>query len=213
MLLIIFNILFYLIVCVNTAPLCKDFTNFCYRCNILTNLCAKCIYSEFLVPDEKGGCIGAKKCILGRNNCNECDINGNFCKTCEENYFPDENGGCSYTGGCEISYNGECLKCKEGSILIGKQNELKICKSLLSENFKNCEIINYETGFCSICNNGYYLTSIDHKFIKTENCKEAIFGNCISCNDGYYLNKKEDKCQIKPSHFGFCKHSLDEKKL
>ena len=90
-----------------------------------------------------------------------------MCKICEKNYYPDENGGCSYTGECEISYMGNCIKCKEGFILIGKQKELKICKSILSDNFKNCEKINYETGYCDICEDGYSLTSIDHKCIKT----------------------------------------------
>ena len=105
----------------NSIPSCKEFINFCNYCNIFTNLCEKCQYSDILVPDKNGGCIGAKKCTLGDNNCNECEINGNLCKTCEENYYPDENGGCAYTEGCDISYMGECIKCKKGYILIGKK--------------------------------------------------------------------------------------------
>ena len=38
-------------------------------------------------------------------------------------YYPDENGGCSYTKNCEVSYKGNCIKCKEDFILIGKTNQ------------------------------------------------------------------------------------------
>ena len=207
----IINFLIFIFTFVNLAPSCKDYTNFCDNCNILTNLCAICEYPEILVPDRNGGCIGAEKCILGKNFCNECDINGKSCIECEEYYYPDENGGCTYTEGCEISYMGECLKCKNGLILVGRENDLKICKSLSLDIYKNCETINYETGYCSECKGGFFLTSKDHKCIKTENCKEATFGNCISCNKDYYLNKKEDKCEIKPDKFRFCKEFLDDK--
>ena len=204
-------IIFAIFTLVNSAPSCKDSTNLCNHCNILTNLCARCEYPEILVPDRNGGCIGAEKCTLGKNYCNECDINGKLCKICEENYYPDENGGCTYTEGCEISYMGECLKCKNGFILVGRENDLKICKSLSLDIYKNCENINYETGYCIKCKDGFFLTSKDYKCIKTENCKESIFGNCISCNSDYYLNKNEDKCEIKPDNFKYCKESRDGK--
>ena len=141
------------------APSCKEFSNNCQQCNILNNLCAKCQYSDILAPDENGGCIGAKKCTLGKNHCNECDTEGYLCKSCENNYYPDENGGCTYSEGCEISYLGECLKCKDGYILLGKEKQLKVCRPLSSENYKNWLKINYETGYCSECNEGYFLTS------------------------------------------------------
>ena len=59
-----------LIIC---EPFCNDFSNFCRYCDILTNLCLKCENPEILIPDEKGGCKGAKKCYSGKNYCIECD--------------------------------------------------------------------------------------------------------------------------------------------
>ena len=191
------------------APSCKVFSNFCEHCNILTNICAKCQYSDVLVPDENGGCMGAKKCILGKNNCNECDIGDHLCISCEKGYYPDESGGCTYSEGCEISYRGECIKCKDGYILLGNENQFKICRALSIDNYKNCLTINYETGYCSECNEGYFLTSLDYKCIKIENCAESIYGNCILCNQDYFLNKKEGKCELKTSNLIYCKQSLD----
>ena len=191
------------------VPSCKVFSNFCEHCNILTNICAKCQYSDVLVPDENGGCMGAKKCILGKNNCNECDLGDHLCISCEKNYYPDENGGCTYSEGCEISYMGECIKCKDGYILLGKESQFKICRPLSLDNYKNCLIINSETGYCSECNEGYFLTSLDYKCIEIENCAESIYGNCISCNQDYFFNKKEGKCELKESNLKYCKESLD----
>ena len=209
--LIIISIFFSFFTIANTSPLCKISTNFCNYCNILTNLCVRCEFPDILVPDKNGGCTGAVRCILGKNNCYECDINGKLCKTCEDNYYPDENGGCSYTEGCEFSYMGECLKCKNGYILIGRDRELKICKSLSLDYYKNCQNINSETGYCNMCKDGYFLTRKDYKCIKAENCEESIFGNCVACSPGYYLNRKEDKCELKKANFTYCKESNDGK--
>ena len=205
----IISIFFSFFTIANTSPLCKISTNFCNYCNILTNLCVRCEFPDILVPDKNGGCTGAVRCILGKNNCYECDINGKLCKTCEDNYYPDENGGCSYTEGCEISYMGECLKCKNGYILIGRDRELKICKSLSLDYYKNCQNINSETGYCNMCKDGYFLTRKDYKCIKAENCEESIFGNCVACSPGYYLNRMEDKCELKKANFTYCKESND----
>ena len=202
---------FFLIKLIISTPSCKDNTNYCKTCNFITNICQKCENPEIYIPDENGGCVGAKKCVLGKNFCLECELDGSLCKKCEENYYRDENGGCTYSEGCEISYLGECLKCKEGFILVGSKYGFKFCKSLSIENYKKCAKINYETGLCEECEEGYYLTSKDNKCIKTENCKETIFGNCISCNDGYYYYKKEDKCEVKIDNFKYCKQSLDNK--
>ena len=201
--------LFIVIIPLVITPYCQILLNFCYHCNILTNICVICEYPDILIPDKNGGCIGAKKCISGKNNCNECDEKSEYCKTCDENYYPDENGGCSYTKDCKISYLGKCLQCKEGSVLIG--NELKLCKSLSMDSLKNCKEIDYKTGYCSVFNEGYKLTSIDYNCINVENCKESLFGNCISCNYGYYLNKKEGKCIKKTDNLLYCKQSLDGK--
>ena len=203
---------FFLFNLIISNPSCEDDTKFCQTCNFITNLCLKCQYPEILVPDEEGGCIGANKCILGKNYCLECDLDGKSYKKCEENYYNDENGGCTYSEGCEISYLGECLKCKDGFILVGRENEFRFCKSLSLEQYKKCETINYQTGLCEECENGYFLTSGDHKCIKIENCKESIFGNCISCNKDYYYNKKEDKCEFQKGNLSSCKLSLDNQK-
>ena len=63
---------------------------------------------------------------------------------------------------------------------------LKICKSLNTEDFNNCEDINIENGKCQSCKEGYYLNSGDNKCIKTDNCTESSFGICKKCNSGYY---------------------------
>ena len=82
----------------------------------MINYFSRIVYYLY-IPDNFGGC--KKKCIVGINNCLECDEEGNLCITCDISYFHDENGGCSYTDNCEISNNGECIKCKNNFILIG----------------------------------------------------------------------------------------------
>ena len=93
-------------------------------------------------------------------------------------------------------YNGECLKCKDNFILIGNDN-LKICKSLISDDFNNCQKINLENGLCNLCKEGYYLNSGDKKCIKTANCTESTYEICQKCNSGYYLDKNKNKCILK----------------
>ena len=199
-------ILFYFKIISN--PLCIDSKNYCNKCNPLTNLCIKCQY-DILIPDNNGGCIGSQKCILGKNYCNECDSEAKLCKICEKGYFPDKNGGCAYTENCKISIKGECMECENDYILIGKDFELKICKYINSDDFKNCEEIDKEKGVCQACKDGYFLNTGDKKCSKTENCNESIYGNCISCYIGYYLNKKNNTCLLKIENFLYCKQSLD----
>ena len=43
----------------------------------------------------------------------KCDEFDEKCDICENGYFPDNNGGCSYTSNCDISYKGECFKCNK----------------------------------------------------------------------------------------------------
>ncbi len=76
-----------------------------------------------------------------------------------------------------------------------------MCESIFSDDFKNCKQINYETGFGEGWNKGFYLSNGNYKCIKTENCKESIYGNCISCDKDYYLIKKEDKFIKKRNQF------------
>ena len=206
-----FNILFFIILnairILSSLPICSNNTNFCLQCNNITNLCEKCQISEILVPDENGGCKGIKKCLEGKNYCKTCDIDNELCNECEENYFSDEYGGCSYTSGCEISFRGQCLKCKNDFILVGTQ--IKICKSLLLEEYNNCKEINELNGYCMICEEGYELQIGDHKCTKLQHCNESLFGNCISCDPTYYYNKKEDKCLMIELELSYCKQSLD----
>ena len=198
---------------INLSPICKEPLNHCVNCNPVTNLCSKCSYPDILIPDDNGGCKGAKKCIEGKNLCLECDQNGKLCEKCEKNYYQDGNGGCTYSEGCEISYRGECIQCESDYILIGKDDNLKICKYLQTEIYKNCEKINTETGMCEKCEQDYYLSS-EQKCVKVEHCKESIFGVCISCVYSYYYDKKEEKCKKKEENedFYFCKQTIDGEK-
>ena len=210
---IIFRILlinFILIKKIISNPSCEIYINHCYKCNPKTNLCSKCEIPEILMPDENGGCIGSKKCILGKNYCLECDANGELCKMCDSGFYPDENGACSYSNYCKISYKGECIECLDNYILIGQRFNLKICKSLLSEDFLNCKEIDKEKGLCKECEEGYYLNNGDKKCTKTEKCNESVFGNCISCNRGYYYDKTENLCkEQEDNNFLHCKQTID----
>ena len=195
---------------------CTVGKNHCKRCNLLNKLCDKCDNKDIYIPDEAGGCIKAHKCILGLNKCDECDETGYSCKKCQDGLFPDENGGCSYSGNCEISYKGECLQCKKDFILIGRQSyyhekEIKICKSINSDDLKNCLEINTEIGICEKCKEGFYLNYEDKKCSTIENCFESIFDVCIKCNNSYYFDKRESICKNKTDNLKFehCKQTID----
>lgn len=207
---IFFYILFFSFKICLTNPSCIEGKNNCIKCHPYTNLCLRCdknIYS----PDHNGGCENSKRCIIGNNYCLECSENEELCKICEIGYFPDENGGCSYSNNCEASYKGECLKCKDNFILIGNNDDLKICKSLFSDDFNNCEKIDIGKGLCESCKEGFYLNSEDLKCIEIENCSESTYGICQKCNSGYYLNKKENKCILKDEVFINCLQTIDGK--
>ena len=198
----IYLILFKIVI---STPNCIEGQNLCSKCHPITKLCIKCekdIYS----PDEIGGYVYARKCREGKNYCSKCEEDGKLCRTCEEAYFPDENGGCSYSNNCEISEEGNCLKCKENYILIGNT---KLCKLLDSGDFKNCQIIDQEIGICTECKNGYYLSEDDNKCTTTENCSESIYGVCRKCIYGYYLYKKQQKCIKQEGVFENCQESLN----
>ena len=200
---------FLLIMEIISEPICIESKNHCSKCNLLTNLCAICEIKDILIPDNDGGCIGAKKCISGQNYCNECNQNGELCQKCEEGYFPDGNGGCSHTINCILSDKGECFECEKDYILIGDKN-MKTCKYILSDDFKYCQKINIIRGNCEICEENYFLSEGDKKCTKTENCYEAIYGNCILCEVGFYLDKKVEKCLNKTDTiFTLCKQTLD----
>ena len=197
------------IINISSGQTCVNNVNHCMKCNQLTNLCEICEKRDIFTPDDIGGCIGAKKCMLGKNYCNECDSEGKICKRCDEGFYPDENGGCCLVTNCKISYKGLCIECKENYIILGEDNKYKLCKSLLSNDFLNCKEIDISNGECKICEENYYLNEGDKRCIKTENCSESIYGNCISCKHGFYLNKKENKCLKKDEKFENCKETLD----
>ena len=191
------------------SPSCEEGLNHCSNCNPITKLCIKCDLDVF-IPDENGGCSNSKKCKSGTNYCLDCNEEENLCKTCDDGYYPDENGGCSYINNCQLSYRGKCLECKDDYIFVGKSDSFQICKSLNSEDLKNCEKINLERGSCEKCKEGYFLNIGDKKCTKTEHCYESQFGLCQLCSRYYYLNKKEDKCiSSQEENFYNCRESLD----
>ena len=204
---------FYFLLILSIFPLiftsqCKENTNLCSKCDLAYNLCSEC-FNDLLIPDTTGGCKGIQKCSIGENYCSECDNSKTICNKCENGFHPDENGACSFTENCEISYNGECLKCKNDFILIGENTSFKFCKSLYSDDFRNCKNINILTGLCEECEENYFQNLGDKKCIKVENCQKSLYGNCIECNVGYYLNKINDECVKENSLLNNCKVSLD----
>jgi len=203
---ILFFILLFFFKIAKFDPLCKAGVNYCLVCNDIANLCSMC-ENEIYIPDNNGGC--KKKCVVGINNCLECDEEGNLCIKCDIGYFYDENGGCSYTDNCEMSDNGECIKCKNNFILIGLEEGIKICKSLYSEDLKNCIQINNETGLCEDCKEGYYLDIYDKRCSTIKNCYQSVFSKCIKCKFGYYLDRKEDECKVQKENFAHCKETIN----
>ena len=199
------------------SQICKERENLCSQCNTLKNKCIKC-EKDIYIPNNNGGCTYVKKCKVGKNNCLECYEEGNLCKICEKEYYPDEYGGCSFTDNCIISERGQCLECKENYILIGLDNYfnngIKLCKSLFSEDLKNCEIISNDNGTCIECKEGYFLGNEDKKCTKIQNCVESVYGICKTCSPNYCLNIKENKClkQNENPIWLHCKESFDGKK-
>ena len=199
------SVLFFLLLSFSIEE-CVENSNNCIKCDPLTNLCAEC-EKNIYKPDSKGGCEPSKQCNLGENFCNLCDQSNTLCSSCENGFFPDQNGGCSTTENCIISYKGECFQCDENYYLIGT-NKVKFCKYKYTEDIQNCKTLNYETGLCKNCSDGYFLNSGDFKCIKTENCTESLFDVCTECNWGYYLDKRYDSCKIW-DNIKYCKISLD----
>ena len=209
----LFNLIFLILIKdIINNPNCEEGKNNCTKCDYINQLCIKC-NKDIFIPDENGGCKGAKKCLVGMNYCQECQEDSELCKVCEDGYFPDENGGCSYANNCEISYRGECIKCKDNYILIGENNYLNegfiLCKSIYSPDFKNCELIFNRKGICSKCKNGFYLNCLYNRCIEIPNCLESSFGECFQCINGYYLDKKENLCKKEEKNFVNCKQTID----
>ena len=202
-----FSLLIFPIIKILSKQICEENKNNCAKCHPLTNLCIICS-SDNYIPDETGGCIA--KCFLGKNYCNECDIEGKLCINCETGYYPDKIGGCSYTKNCDKSYLGLCSKCIEKYILFGQNDSIKLCKYRYSDNLKNCKNIDNKTGLCSECEKGFFLAQGDFRCIETENCEYSLLGKCISCAEGFYLNKIKEKCEKIEKSFFKCKSTIDE---
>ena len=98
------------------SAVCKEGSKNCEKCNPITKQCIKCDKNVYSL-NKNGECEQSKICVLGQNYCIECNELGNLCQKCEEGYFPDENGACSYSNNCKISYLGKCLKCNSGYFL------------------------------------------------------------------------------------------------
>ncbi len=170
---------------------CIPFENFCSECSQETGLCSKCSYDVFL-PDEEGGCtIGNKHCSQGKNYCEKCSESDYKCQICEEGYFPDKNGGCSFTENCSISYNGSCKICDKNYILIDLGNKYLDCVSIFSEELLNCKEYTPK-GKCIECETNYYLSYGEKKCTNTDNCFSSISGVCNQCVNYYYLDKSDD---------------------
>ena len=110
---------------------CKSNANNCYKCNPIKKLCELCNYPEVYSPDEFGGCSGSLKCIEGKNYCVQCDLNHKLCEICDEGFVPDENGGCTYSPNCKISYKGECIECKKDFFKAGKKEKIKFVNRII----------------------------------------------------------------------------------
>ena len=205
-----FSIILTLIPLFISDPECWKGHNHCFKCHPLTNICTKCD-SELYIPNTEGGCSLSKTCKPLKQYCINCDTSSSLCTECEKGYFPDLNGGCSYSPNCEISFNGECIQCKENYILIGNDDFLKICLYAYSENLLNCENYSLNNGKCITCKNGYYLNIEDKKCVETPYCKKSTFGICDICQYGYYLDKRDETCKSKNDNlkFSHCKISLD----
>ena len=197
----LFLIIFIFLKNSKSEPNCVQNQNHCQKCNPLTHLCAVCKEDNYF-PDLNGGC--EPKCTIGKNYCNLCNEDESLCESCEFGFFPDKIGGCTYVTNCETSYKGKCLTCEKDFILV---QETGFCKSVHSEDLKNCKTINNANGACTECNEGYFLNEGDFKCTTTEFCYESTFGICNSCISGYYLDKKNDKCV--ESQIENCKQTLD----
>ena len=206
---IIFFFLLFVLKLFFSLQYCEEGKNNCIKCDYRTKLCSKCD-REILIPDENGGCEGAKKCSMGNNYCLYCDENTHLCQTCEEGYVPDENGGCTNTNYCQISEQGKCIRCKEDFILIGDNSQnFNWCKSKNSEDLKNCEKFDEKLGICQKCSENFFLNKGDNKCTTIENCFQSSFGVCQKCIDRYYFNKVENKCKMQTGMFYKCKISIN----
>jgi len=157
-------------------------------------------------------------CKEGSNNCTRCDPLTNLCIKCSLNiYSPDENGGCSPSGKCNLGKN-YCLECDD------QGKKCKSCEAGLYPDqngacsyVDNCEL-SYK-GQCLKCNKDFVLVGGENdmfKICKSLNSEDLLncekvnnaLGLCDACQEGYFLNVGDLRCtkieNCYESTFGKC---------
>ena len=205
------NIILLLIFITSSIENCEKNKNFCILCELATDLCKRC-ESDLFIPDENGGCKGAKKCNINQNYCKECSSSSHLCETCEDDFYPDDNGGCARIENCDVSENGNCKKCIDNYALIYSGKNYMECESMNKEELLNCE--EYDLyGHCLKCKDGFYLNAADRKCSNTENCLKSSKGICEICDYTYYLDKSNQTnylCKSNQEKNKFLHCSLSE---
>ena len=184
------NLIIFLICITASIQNCEKDKNFCILCELTTDLCIEC-ESYLFIPDENGGCMGAKKCYINENYCQKCSSSLYLCEVCDNGYYPDDNGGCSLTENCDVSEGGNCKKCKDNYALIYSGKNYMECESMDNEELLHCELYDLY-GHCLKCKEGYYLNPGDNKCSSTENCLKSKKGICEVCDYKYYLDKSNN---------------------
>ena len=156
----------------------------------------KCIEVEFCYESIFGNCVS---CINGyylnkkENKCLKMDekfegcketIDGDNCEICDEGYYFDENGICTYSNFCSETKNRKCIKCK---------NSYYLTNDSYCSDSDNCFNADKDTGLCTSCNNNYYLDINDYKC--KSNLENIIYNlcikvkneECVKCQEGYIL--------------------------
>ena len=190
---------------------CIKYYNFCIQCDNRRDLCDYCIFPVFK-PDLEGGCVGSKICMEDYNLCLQCNQDSTLCQKCEEGYIPDNNGGCTLTKNCDVSYHGSCQTCLQNYSLVNDGQPYLECKKLPKEKDPYCK--NYDDeGICIECLDNYFLTHGNKKCSNVNYCN--IFENekCTECISGFYLDKKDlNSCKPYNDIFYYCKESEDGEK-
>lgn len=193
---------------------CMKYYNFCIQCNEKTDLCDYCFFSVFK-PDLEGGCIGSKKCSPKSNLCLECNEDSTLCTKCENDFIPDNNGGCTLTKNCDVSFRGSCQTCKDTYSLVNDGNPYLECKKLPKDEDKSSFCKKYDDeGICSECFDNYYLTLGNKHCSNTSHCYISKNEICTECMPGFYLDKSDNNT-CKPyddNNFFYCKETLDGEK-
>lgn len=190
---------------------CNKYENFCIQCNENTDLCEYCFFNVFK-PDLSGGCEGSKKCSPNINLCLQCNENSTLCHTCEQGYLPDNNGGCTLTNNCEVSFHGNCQICKQQYSLINKGKPYLECQKIPKDISPYCK--NYDDeGICTECVDNYFLTHGNKKCSKVFYCNYLQNDKCTECIPGFYLDKNDSNiCKPYNDIFFYCKESIDGEK-